>query len=95
MKTRNGSFNRRLYTDSLYKVALADFFTVVIDRDTLKEVKWYEHQIGKTAEKGFIAYLDTDSLSVGEHILRLDWTNYNWKNEPYENNWLVIPFWKE
>lgn len=88
-------WEKRIYTDSLHKVALADFFTVIIDQDTIKGIKWFKHQLPKTAEKGFIAYLDTDSLSVGEHLFLLRWTDYNWQGKAYENNWLNIPFWKE
>jgi hypothetical protein len=92
----DGNFwEKRQLTDSLHKAALADFFTVIIDGDTLQNVQWFEHQITKTAERGFINYINTDSLAVGEHLLNLRWTNYNWRGEVYESNWLNIPFWKE
>ncbi|GAB5551951.1 MAG: hypothetical protein Sapg2KO_15420 [Saprospiraceae bacterium] len=86
---------KKLYTDSLHKVALADFFTVIIDQDTLKDLRWFEHQLPKTTERGFIAYIDTDSIAASEHLLQLRWTDYNWRGKEYETNWLNIPFWKE
>lgn len=89
------NWEKRVQTDSLYKDALADFIMLQINGKKLQQVKWYKTQLEKTAEHGFIAYIDTDSLSVGNHLLEVRLNNFNWKNEPYVANWLNIPFWKE
>jgi hypothetical protein len=89
------AWEQRLLADSLYKKALAEYMVLQIDGEPIANVQWYDTQLEKTAEKGFIAYLDTEALSAGNHILEVRLNDYNWRGEPFVNNWLNIPFWKE
>ncbi|HKK76224.1 MAG TPA: hypothetical protein VJ953_14185 [Saprospiraceae bacterium] len=89
------AWDQRLLADSLYKQALADYISVQIDGQPMRNVQWFDTQLEKTTEKGFIAYIDTDSLSAGNHIMEIRLNDYNWRGEAFVNNWMNIPFWKE
>ena len=82
----------RIAADSLYKVSLREIMNVYIDDVKLDSLVWHEHQLPKTAEKGWVTYLDTQDLSPGEHRMRVTFNAINWKKEVYTRNWLWIPF---
>ena len=80
--------------DSLFVKSLSEYFTVNIDSKKQENLQWFVHRHPKTNERGFITYLDSDSLEVGYHKIRVDIKFV--QNDSLKNaSWLVIPFIKE
>ncbi len=84
-----------LSVDSLYISCLQELFLIDIDGQQLDSLRWFETQLGKTAEYGYMAYIDTKDLSSGQHYMHVQRKGLNYKKEWYTSRIRSIPFIKE
>ncbi|MEO0340486.1 MAG: hypothetical protein AAF242_14910, partial [Bacteroidota bacterium] len=84
-----------LSVDSLYNECLKEMFIIDIDGQQLDSLRWFETQLSKTAEHGFMTYIDTDQLQSGQHFLHVQRKALTYKKEWYTKRIRSIPFIKD
>ena len=89
------TFEDRVLSDSLQRKALREMILLEIDDQRIEGLEWYHHQLFKTAERGFITYIDTDALGIGPHHIQIQIQDVNWKNKLFVRTLFRVPFWKE
>ena len=78
-----------------WKLGINDFLKVYLDSIPVKKVQWAAYTHPKTAEEGYITYLNIDSLSSKKHNLSVNIRYDDDSEKSVEERWLSIPFWKE
>ena len=81
--------------DSIFNLVLNDIFVVDIDGLQQEDLRWKSIKHTITNTKGYITFIDIDSLTKEEHKLNLFVNYLNRKTEIKKGNWMEIWFWKE
>jgi len=83
--------------DSLFQIIMNERIKVIVDRrDSLQNLHWFHTSHPTTTQKGFITYINVDSLANGRHELWMKVCGYSehYKGEHcWHSNY--IPFWKQ
>lgn len=94
-KNNNDYHQTKESADSIFNLVLNDIFEVEIDNIFQNNLRWKasNHPISRT--KGYVTFIDIDSLDKVEHKLILYVNYFNSKDEIDKSRWKEITFWKE
>lgn len=94
-KDKDDFFNTKEKADSIFNLVINDLFIVEIDSSLQENLRWKtsNHPISKT--KGYVTFIDIDSLENKEHRLNLFVNRIGSKDQVITTKWKEIYFWKE
>lgn len=78
-----------------WQQSVNDLFVVTLDNELLSALSWSRYTHPKTAEEGYVAFIDISLLSQGKHILDVDVNRLFNNGVLQQRDWFIVPFWKQ